>query len=227
MQKLDYQAFLQLLRWVARGKTLTRAMLNVRLKNLRPMEGVVIDLGGGGVPSYLEQMEVRGVFLNMDRAVEVRPSVVGNLEKSVPIANESVDSVILFNTLEHVYDVKRVAEEMHRILKPHGVALIYSPFIFPYHTHKFETSEIQDYFRLSEAALRRLFLDAGFSKLDIEPMGGIFFVITEYFGFVLRYSVLRTMAFLCAYPLERLFRALRPGLSNVRYPLAYWISATK
>lgn len=227
MRILNNSSFIKLLRWVVCGKTLTRAMLNVRLGAESELSGIVVDLGGGGVPSYLEQMDVNGVFFNMDRAIEVKPTIVGNLEIGVPIANNIVDNVILFNTLEHIYDIKRVAEEMSRILKADGKALVYSPFLFPFHTHKFDTSEIQDYFRLSETALRRLFLDAGFKRVEIEPMGGLFLVLTEFFGFVLRYGILRGIVFSISYPLERIFRALRPGQSNVKYPLAYWVSAIK
>lgn len=227
MHTLTLSSFFRMLHWIVKGKTLTRAMLNIRLGEEVPMQGLVVDLGGGGVPSYLGQMSIDGEFVNMDRAPEVHPTLVGDLEKNVPLASGIADHVLLFNTLEHLYDHKQVFAECYRVIKVGGRFVIYSPFLFPFHTHKFESAVIQDYFRLTESALSRLLTETGFSRIGIEPMGGLFIVIAEFAGFFLRFRFLRALMFLLCFALECLFRMLRPGQSHARYPLAYWVVATK
>ncbi len=136
-----------LLKWIWRGKMLTRSLLNSRLESEPPLIGRVIDLGGGGSPSYKDLLKVQGAFLNMDRIEEARPTVVGNLETTYPFFTSCADVTILFNTLEHVFDYQHVTNEMCRILKPGGRALVYVPFIFPMHIHQTEKFLVDDYFR--------------------------------------------------------------------------------
>jgi SAM-dependent methyltransferase len=216
-----------LLGWIWRGKTLTRAMLNARLALEPALDGLTVDLGGGGIPTYMGLLDIRGRFVNMDRIHEARPTVVGNLETTFPFRDGCADTAILFNTLEHVYDFQHVVDEMQRILKPGGRALIYVPFIFPVHTHQTDAFLVDDFFRYSRSSLQRMLTRAGFSRIEIQPMGGLFPVLAEFTGFVLRWRLLRTPMFAFALVLEKIVDRLRPGVWAERYPLAYFISARK
>lgn len=161
-----------LLKWIWQGKTLTRAMLNTRLAAEPELAGLVLDLGGGGEPTYKRLLTISGRFVNMDRIEEAKPTVVGDLESTYPFATDCADTAILFNTLEHVYDHKHVVNEMHRVLKPGGSALVYVPFLFPVHVHQTEKFLVDDYYRYTRSALDKMFATAGFTKIDVEPMGG-------------------------------------------------------
>ena len=216
-----------LLKWVACGKTLTRAILNTRISTLAPLNGVTLDLGGGGVPSYKGLLEVTGTFINMDAIEEARPSVVGDLESTHPFANDYADTIILFNTLEHVYGFQHVVSEMFRVLKNGGNALVYVPFIFPVHTHQTENFLVNDYFRYTESALKNIFDCAGFSSVVIIPQGGCFVVVAEFLGFAAKFRILRLVISACCLLLETIYRYIRPGVSAERYPLAYFVVATK
>lgn len=218
---------LALLKWIWRRKTLTRAMLNTRLSDEPTLEGLVLDLGGGGEPTYKRLLNISGYFVNMDRIAEAGPTVVGDLESPYPFVTGCADTVILFNTLEHVYDYQHVVSEMHRVLKPGGRALIYVPFIFPVHVHQTEKFLVNDYFRYTLSALERIFAKAGFTGIDIEPMGGLFFAIAEFLGIILRWRVIRLPVFLFCMLLERLYSICKPGVSAQRYPLAYFVVAQK
>ena len=102
------------------GKSMTRSLLNCRLKNESDLAGLTLDLGGGGTPSYLQILRVLGTFINFDRIAEARPSVVADLERPFPIASDVADNVILFNTLEHIFRYQHVVSEMYRVLRPGG-----------------------------------------------------------------------------------------------------------
>jgi SAM-dependent methyltransferase len=216
-----------LLKWIWRGKTLTRALLNSRLEAEPPLIGRIIDLGGGGSPSYKKLLKVQGAFVNMDRIEEARPTVVGNLETTYPFVTSCADVAILFNTLEHVFDYQHVVNEMRRILKPGGRALVYVPFIFPMHIHQTEEFLVDDYFRYTKSSLKRIFIGSGFSKVEIEPMGGLFFVVAEFLGFAIVHRMLRFPVYAIFLILENMYVRIRPGVSSQRYPLAYFVVAQK
>ena len=55
-----------------------------------------------------------------------------NLEKKNFIKLK-FDYVIIFNALEHVYDVNNALKEIKKILKPNGKIIISTPFIYRYH----------------------------------------------------------------------------------------------
>jgi len=216
-----------LLKWVWQGKTLTRAMLNERLATESELLGVTVDLGGGGEPTYKKLLKISGRFINMDRIAEARPTVVGDLESTYPFASNCADTAILFNTLEHVYDHQHVVNEMQRVLKPGGRALVFVPFLFPVHVHQTEKFFVDDYYRYTKSALDKMFVKAGFTRIDIEPMGGGFLAVAEFLGVLVSYRLLRFPIYLSCIGLEGLYRRLKPGVSQQRYPLAYFIVARK
>lgn len=214
-----------ILKSVWNGKTLTRSSFNYRLSLEPELNGITIDLGGGGKPSYLPVLKINGRFINVDRIKEALPTIVGNIEKDYPIADASVDNALLFNTLEHVFNHQHVISEMHRILKPGGRALVYVPFLFPIHTHQTEQFLVDDYFRYSESSLTRIFECAGFKSIRIEPMGGAFLVLAEYLSMMLPITAFRILISSSALILQKLER-LRPLIGAKKFPLAYYVTAT-
>ena len=55
-----------------------------------------------------------------------------NLEKK-NILRKKFDTIIIFNVLEHVYDINNALKEIKKILKPKGKIIISTPFIYRYH----------------------------------------------------------------------------------------------
>jgi SAM-dependent methyltransferase len=216
-----------LLKWIWQGKTLTRAMLNTRLAAEPELTGLVLDLGGGGEPTYKRVLTISGRFVNMDRIEEAMPTVVGDLESTYPFATGCADTAILFNTLEHVYDHQHVVNEMYRVLKPGGRALVYVPFIFPVHVHQTEKFLVDDYYRYTRSALNKMFATAGFTKVDIEPMGGLFLSVAEFLGILIPWRLVRFPPYVFCMLLEMLYGRIKPGISAQRYPLAYFVVARK
>jgi len=95
----------------------------------RGLEGPCLEIGCGTglfaetVPQYigleysLESLFARG-FESFDR-------LCGDA-RSLPLADESMECVFSFNTLEHVAELEQAFEEIHRVLKPGG-ALVLKP----------------------------------------------------------------------------------------------------
>jgi SAM-dependent methyltransferase len=66
---------------------------------------------------------------NVDRVEDIH---------ALSFADDSVGTVICVEVLEHVHDPLRAVKEIHRILKPGGVAILTSVMFFPIHAHPWD-----------------------------------------------------------------------------------------
>lgn len=167
-------------------------------------EKEILDVGGGS-PFQKRMAEYRGLleksrYRTLDAAPEYNPSIVGDIHE-MPVESGSVNAVICLSVLEHVSDPQRAAEEIKRILKLGGKALIYTHFIYPYHARP---PAYSDNFRFTEDGLRRLF--GGFSRLEIKKHGGYFLALMFFFPFQNRLKfVLEPFCYL----LDKIFKTER------------------
>jgi len=86
----------------------------------------------------------------------------------VPLRTASVDAVICLSLLEHVFEPWKVADEIHRVLKPDGVAFLYLPFLYEYHGAQGRPGT-PDCYRFSIDAIRYLF--RAFARIQVQPVG--------------------------------------------------------
>jgi SAM-dependent methyltransferase len=90
-----------------------------------PPNATVVEFGSGNRRLGDEIINIDlFLFPNVDVAVDIGNS---------PLANESVDYVILDSVIEHVPNPQHVVDEAHRVLKPQGKLFCVNPFLFPYH----------------------------------------------------------------------------------------------
>lgn len=218
---------LKLIGWILRGKTITRSIMNAKLAEVPPLEGITLDLGGGGSPTYKEVLKINGTFINMDAMAEANPTVVGNLESTFPFVTNYADNAILLNTLEHIYDYQHVANEMFRVTKENGQIILFIPFMFPVHTHQTENFFIDDYFRYSKSALKNILTKAGFKEVTIEPCGGLLLVLGELLSFALRLKILTVPLSILFVLLNPIHSSLRKNTASTSFPLAYFVKAIK
>lgn len=69
---------------------------------------------------------------------------------ALSLGDETVGTVLILDTLEHVENCHRAVEEAHRILRPEGILAISSVMLFPIHEHP------SDYWRFTPEAFRLL-----------------------------------------------------------------------
>ena len=79
-----------------------------------------LDLGAGAVT------QVPGA-IRLDIARSCRPDVVADLAAPLPFRNDVFEVVGAFDVVEHVPDLVRLVEEVHRVLKPGGVFRVTTP----------------------------------------------------------------------------------------------------
>ena len=157
----------EIIRGILRGKSLMRTLMNQAARK-ECAHGVVLDIGGGERPSYFEylQMDPGATIQNIDSKMTATGATHLDLEiQALPCASMSVDTVLLFNCLEHIYHYQHLMSEVARVLKSPGRIIGFVPFFINYHP------DPHDYFRYTHEALRQIFTDAGFFLIDIRPSG--------------------------------------------------------
>lgn len=139
--------------------------------------GRLIDLGCGKVPLF----EAYKNYVTDNICIDWGNSIHKNqyldfecdLTKILPFENESFETVILSDVLEHVYQPETLWKEMSRILSNHGKILMNVPFYYGIHEVP------HDYYRYTEYALRRFAEDAGLKIIVLKSYGGAPEIITD------------------------------------------------
>lgn len=149
-----------------------RRCILLAVKSFLPhMQGIVVDLGSGNQP-YKEMIQSQqGVekYLAIDwtetDVYTTKPDLFWD-GITIPLADESVDCVLLTEVLEHLEDAAGVVREVHRVLRPGGIVAGTTPFVWPLHEVP------HDMQRFTPFGVRQLLLKTGFDVDDLHSPGG-------------------------------------------------------
>lgn len=117
-------------------------------------KGILVDIGcGNGL--LKQKISDLDQYIGIDYPKTVALGYSGNPDifadaSKLPFTNSSVDTVLLFDILEHVPEPDQTIGEVARILSKDGKCLIHVPFLYPLHDEPF------DYQRWTKHGLRRL-----------------------------------------------------------------------
>jgi SAM-dependent methyltransferase len=130
--------------------------------------GQFIDLGCGSAPFWyavVEQVErYDGVDL-WPRSDKV--TFAGDVQSLPMVPDNSYDSAICIEVLEHVPEPAKAIATIARILKPGGVVVISVPHLSRLHDLP------HDYYRYTEYGLRYLLEQAHLEVVTLQPKGGL------------------------------------------------------
>ena len=148
---LGIRAFRIIAREILAGKTIGRSLQNLAFSQVT-LSGQGVDLGAKShASSYYRFLKLapgtRIVYT--DLRPETPEVLAVDLEKPLPLADESQDFLILSNVLEHIYGFDACIRETARVLKKSGRLIGSAPFLYPIHNDPI------DYFRYSKDTLRR------------------------------------------------------------------------
>ncbi|MEA2398163.1 MAG: hypothetical protein QOK25_1719 [Thermoleophilaceae bacterium] len=132
--------------------------------------GRLIDIGCGRKPWAAIFAPHVAEHVGVDREVPSSPTVeevdiVGDAY-SVPLEDESADTVLLTEVLEHLEEPVRALAEARRLLRPGGGLILTTPLFFPVH------GEPHDFFRYSPNGLEHVMREAGFDSIEVRPLSG-------------------------------------------------------
>jgi SAM-dependent methyltransferase len=124
------------------------------VKATLPIRGPIYEFGALQVPGqecfgdlrpYFPQQEYVGVDMRDGPGVDK----LLNLH-DIDLPSESVGTILCFDTLEHVEYPHRALEQIYRILKPDGIAVVSSVMDFPIHDYPY------DYWRFTPEAFKSI-----------------------------------------------------------------------
>jgi SAM-dependent methyltransferase/uncharacterized protein YbaR (Trm112 family) len=112
----------------------------------------VLIVGSGEVGEGLEELigDRRFTIVESDVCLSGRVQIIAD-GHDLPFLSESFDGVICQAVLEHVVDPQRCVSEIHRVLKPRGIAYAEVPFMQQVHLQAY------DFTRFTLGGFRRLF----------------------------------------------------------------------
>ncbi len=142
-----------------------RYLLKKQIKaNAYYIKGVVLDAGSGDGERYKKFFKF-DKYIKLDIDSSHHPDIVGSVE-DIPLGNNSVDSVVSTQVLEHVKNPQKAVHEFYRVLKPGGYCLTTVPQMNELH------DEPNDYLRFTKYGLEEIFRSAGFKITLIDQRGG-------------------------------------------------------
>lgn len=96
------------------------------LEVIRETKGWVLNLSAGGSRYKFDHV------VEMEFAVFRHTDIVGDAHH-LPFDDESFEAIVVMNAFEHYHDPRRVAAELHRVLKPGGRIHVRTAFLQPLH----------------------------------------------------------------------------------------------
>lgn len=200
-----------------------RNLLYKRLEEVA-LSGAVIDLGGSRKSSYLKGFKGEYTLTVANLEGEETHDVKINLEEPFAIADAQYDHVLCINVLEHIFNYQNVIQESFRILKPGGQAVFAVPFLVQVHPSP------HDHWRFTGETLQRLFTEAGFTQVMVEPIGtGVFGAAAQLKFNVLKVPLLRAVCIGMSKCIDTIVAKL-PNTKNFSkdfYPLGYVVILKK
>ena len=146
-------------------------IMDSKLEYIKGRGGRILDIGA------TEKQSLREFFTGLNyKTLDMEPTGGADYiadAHSIPTPDAHFDSVIAFSLIEHTHSPHIVVKEIHRVLKPGGVAFTSTPFIHPYHPGR-----CPDYYRFTKDGLRYLFKD--FSSVEVYSDGGLFLALTYF-----------------------------------------------
>lgn len=142
--------------------SVTRISLELELQRhfQRLRSGKVLDVGSMHSPykKYIPHTE----YKRLDVDSETQPDICCDIYEIEWEANY-FDTIIATEVIEHLYNPEKAVEEIYKILKPGGICILSTRFIYCYHPFP------KDYYRFTQDSLSHILKN--FSKVEIHCHG--------------------------------------------------------
>lgn len=206
---LTVRNFYTLLSEALRGKSLSRTIQNILLNNFI-LTGDILDVGGrDGRSSYYRFIKVASATIDcVDLHYKSERTLNFNLEKNFPIENNRYDTVLCFNTLEHIYNHANTISEMIRVTKRGGKLMGIVPFLTEFH------ADPNDFYRYTHQTLIQL-LSKHNGTTSITAFGvGPFTASANLFSRYLKFKPLVFVTWIAAIFLDKCFAKIHQRQFN-------------
>ena len=191
-------------------------------------QGLLLDLGCGYVPLYeiYREYTIDNVCIDWGNTFHKNPHLdleVDLNSAEIPLKNETFDTILLTDVLEHISQPQILMSEVSRLLKQEGVLLLTVPFFYWLH-------EIpHDYFRFTEFALRMLCESNHLEVVELNAYGGAPEIIIDIIAkHISKYPILSALhlGLSQAFIRSNFGQALSKKTSK-QFPLGYYLVARR
>lgn len=127
----------------------------------KELHGSILDVGCGSKP-YKDLFEACDEYVGIDVAQTGHDHTFSQVDVTfdgiqIPFGDETFDTIICTEVLEHCIDPYGLISEMHRVLKKDGCCIISVPFLWPEHEIPY------DFRRYNSYGIRQIFDGKKFS----------------------------------------------------------------
>src|SRR5690606_18695326 len=165
------------------------SIFNSLKKTLPNFNGQFLDVGCGKMPYrkfIIEHSKVsKYVGLDIENALvydaEIKPDFTWD-GKKMPFEDDSFDTAMATEVLEHCPEPEVVLKEIYRVLKPGGIFFFTVPFLWNLHEVP------HDEYRYTPFSLQRHLKNSGFVHIEINATGGWHASMAQMLGLWVRRS---------------------------------------
>lgn len=147
------------------NRKLTRGKLVNFLRKYQS-DGYTLDIGCGD--RLYKELFPNSICVDIDKNRE--PDMVSDIHYMYQFQDNTFDCILCTEVLEHCYAPWKAADEMFRVLKPGGILLLSTRFVYPIHDTPW------DFYRFTKYGLKQLFRNYRLLELweeaaPVETMG--------------------------------------------------------
>lgn len=137
----------------------------------------VLDVGCGEQPLRSAIVAAGAVY----RSADITQNSAGTVDHlcsvtALPLGDQSVDIILLTEVLEHVSETRPAFLELARVLRPGGLVILTTPFLYPLH------EEPHDFVRFTPFQIEQCAVEVGLQVVEMEKAGNEFEVFASYYG---------------------------------------------
>ena len=151
------------------GYWVTQRLKNSIVSQAKRAKGILLDVGCGMKPyekNFLPFVEkYYGIEYSPDSGYRGNRADIASDATNLPFADESFDTILCTEVLEHVSDPEKVVSEFARVLKPDGIVITTAPFFYPIHA-------AWDFFRYSPDGIAAIMKRYGLVVEEVRPHSG-------------------------------------------------------
>lgn len=131
--------------------------------------GILLDIGCGSKPYEPVFMPYVDKYIGLEYSTDSgyrgnRADIAADAG-DLPFADESCDTILCTEVLEHVTNPEKVIAEFARVLKPGGIVITTAPFVYPIH-------DKLDFFRYTHEGIAVIMRRIGLEVEEVRPLSG-------------------------------------------------------
>ncbi len=145
-------------------------------------KGILLDIGCGRMPYKKILIKRTEKYIGLDNPTTSKmyhgtdkPDIFADAT-NIPLPDQSCDTILSFQVLEHLPDPLIALREIQRLLKPRGILILSTVQSYPLH------DEPYDFYRYTKYGLKYLLKQQNFKIIKTKEEGNIFVLLNQNFN---------------------------------------------